>query len=153
MTIAPQKQADSTFVMGLGHKPAQVATPARAEIAPRDVIATPKLTEYGQLEQQAKNLVGTTFYATLLKQMHDSPFKSELFSGGRGGEAFNSMYDQHLATAMAQRSGDRIARPIIKRYQKNLADKAYEQQKQQKQPANETKSQQETAHVPHDRRA
>ncbi|MGC4030398.1 MAG: rod-binding protein [Tepidisphaeraceae bacterium] len=149
MTIAPQKQADFAFAKGLNHQPAQEASPVRAEFAPRDVIASPKLTEYGELEKQAKNLVGTTFYATLLKQMHDSPFKSDLFSGGRGGEAFNSMYDQHLATAMAQRSGDKLARPIIKRY-KALAKTAYEKQKQQ---SAEAKSQQDSSNVTHDRRA
>ena len=50
--------------------------------------ARPAAAEHDQLTQQAQKWVAQTFFGTLLKQMHDSPFKSELFSGGRGGEAF-----------------------------------------------------------------
>ena len=47
-------------------------------------------------------LVAQTFYGTMLKQMRNSPFKSKLFDGGRGGEAFASMFDQHLADRMSR---------------------------------------------------
>jgi Rod binding domain-containing protein len=46
--------------------------------------------------------------------MHDSPFKSKLFSGGRGGEAFGQLYDQHLAERMATGSGRKLADSIVK---------------------------------------
>ena len=126
---------------------AQTLPPLRAESAHPNVAAGP-LTSYGELDKQAHNLIGTTFYATLLKQMHDSPFKSELFSGGRGGEAFGGMYDQVLSQRMAQRGGDRMVRPIVKKF-KAAAEAAYERQNRK---TTDT-FKQESQHVPHDRRA
>src|SRR5690348_1911041 len=41
-------------------------------------------SQHDQLTEQARKWVAQTFFGTLLKQMSDSPFKSELFSGGRG---------------------------------------------------------------------
>ena len=53
------------------------------------------------LVKQARVWVSQTFFGTLLKQMHDSPFRSEIFSGGRGGQAFSSLFNQHLTERMA----------------------------------------------------
>jgi hypothetical protein len=80
---------------------------------------------HAALEKQAQRLVSQAFFGTLLKQMHDSPFKSEMFSGGRGGEAFSSMYDQHLADRMARASGRRLAASIVKHIERgrNKADR------------------------------
>ncbi|CAN5599255.1 hypothetical protein BH09PLA1_BH09PLA1_32890 [soil metagenome] len=72
---------------------------------------------HAQLEKQASNLVAQTFFGTLLKQMRDSPFKDEMFSGGRGGEAFGSMYDQHLAEHMARGAGKKLVNAIVKRFE------------------------------------
>src|SRR6185437_7195997 len=65
-----------------------------------------------KLMKNSQRLVSQTFFGTLLKQMHNSPFKSKLFSGGRGGEAFSSMLDQHLADRMATGSGHKLANAI-----------------------------------------
>jgi len=67
-----------------------------------------------ELFKTAQKWVGQTFFGTLLKQMHESPFKSELWSGGRGGEAFSTLYDQHLADRMARASGRPLANSIVK---------------------------------------
>jgi len=67
-----------------------------------------------ELFKTAQKWVGQTFFGTLLKQMHESPFKSELWSGGRGGEAFSTLYDQHLAERMARASGRPLANSIVK---------------------------------------
>jgi hypothetical protein len=67
-----------------------------------------------ELFKTAQKWVGQTFFGTLLKQMHESPFKSELWSGGRGGEAFSTLYDQHLAERMARSSGRPLANSIVK---------------------------------------
>jgi Rod binding domain-containing protein len=83
-----------------------------------------------KIETQVKNWVGQTFFGTLLKQMRDSPFKSELFGGGRGEQAFGSIYDTHLAQRMAQGLGERIARPIVKKFQRQAAA-AYEKNSKQ----------------------
>jgi Rod binding domain-containing protein len=71
-----------------------------------------------ELFKTAQKWVGQTFFGTLLKQMHESPFKSELWSGGRGGEAFSTLYDQHLAERMARASGRPLANAIVKHIQR-----------------------------------
>src|SRR5262245_56047909 len=60
-------------------------------------------TQHDQLVHQSQRLVAQAFYGPMLKQMRESPFKSKLFSGGRGGEMFSQMLDQHLADRMAAR--------------------------------------------------
>ncbi|MGB7159842.1 MAG: rod-binding protein [Tepidisphaeraceae bacterium] len=64
--------------------------------------------------KQAQTFVSQAFFGTLLKQMRESPFKSELFSGGRGGEAFGSLYDQQLAERMAGGVGSKLVNSIVR---------------------------------------
>ena len=71
-----------------------------------------------QLFQTAQKWIGQTFFGTLLKQMHESPFKSDLWSGGRGGQAFSPLMDQHLAERMARASGRSLAQSIVKHIQR-----------------------------------
>jgi Rod binding domain-containing protein len=84
--------------------------------------------QHDQLVEQTRKWVGQTFFGTLLKQMSDSPFKSEMFSGGRGGEAFSSMHHQMLAERMARGAGAKLVNSIVRRieaktaYQKQQAD-------------------------------
>jgi Rod binding domain-containing protein len=67
------------------------------------------------LVKQARVWVSQTFFGTLLKQMHDSPFRSELFSGGRGGQAFSSLFDQHLTERIAGgKSAEKLVNSIVK---------------------------------------
>lgn len=66
------------------------------------------------LTEQAQKLVGQTFFGTLLKQMEESPFKSELFSGGRGGGAFSSMYHQELALRLSRGVGSKLVNSIVR---------------------------------------
>lgn len=72
-----------------------------------------------QLFKTAQKWVGQTFFGTILKQMHNSPFKSELWSGGRGGEAFSTLYDQHLAERMARGAGRGLANAVVKHIQRS----------------------------------
>ena len=72
-------------------------------------------TRHQQLTQQARKLVAQTFFGTLMKQMRDSPFKSNLFSGGRGGEAFGSLLDQRLADHMSRAAGNKLVQGIARR--------------------------------------
>jgi len=71
-------------------------------------------TQHEQLTRQAEKWVAQTFFGTLLKQMRESPFKSEMFDGGRGGEAFASMYDQRLADRMSRGAGQKLVRGIVR---------------------------------------
>lgn len=65
-----------------------------------------------QLTHQAQKLVAQTFYGTLMKQMHDSPFKSQIMDGGRGGQAFQPLMDQHLIDRMSKSSSKKTGKLI-----------------------------------------
>ena len=82
-------------------------------------------TQHDRLVKQTKNWVAQTFFGTLLKQMENSPFKSEMLSGGRGGEAFSSLYHQRLAEHMASGAGSRLVNSIVRRIE---AKAAYQKQ-------------------------
>jgi Rod binding domain-containing protein len=82
---------------------------------------TSTLTQHDRLTQQAQKWVSQTFFGTLLKQMHESPFKSELFSGGHGGEAFQPLMDQHLADRMARASGKKLVGSIVRHIERTAA--------------------------------
>jgi Rod binding domain-containing protein len=75
---------------------------------------TPGLARHQHLTRQAEKLVSQTFFGTLLKQMHESPFKSPLLDGGRGGQAFQPLMDQQLADRMARASGKKLVRGIVR---------------------------------------
>ena len=74
-------------------------------------------THHEKLVKNAQKLVSQTFFGTMLKQMHNSPFKSKIFSGGRGGEAFGSLLDQHLADRMASGAGGRLVDSMVDRWE------------------------------------
>src|SRR5437868_11566428 len=76
--------------------------------------ATTPLARHRHLTREAEKLVSQTFFGTLLKQMHDSPFKSSLLDGGRGGQAFQPLMDQHLADRMARASGKKLVCGIVR---------------------------------------
>jgi len=106
--------------------------------------------QHEQLTRQAERWVSQTFFGTLLKQMHDSPFRSEWLDGGRGGQAFSSLYDQQMADRMARASGKKLVRGIVRQIEGQMrrrpaggnADTAYGRQERRA-----------TGHVPADLRA
>jgi Rod binding domain-containing protein len=71
-------------------------------------------SQHDQLIHHTQRLVSQTFFGTMLKQMRDSPFKSEMFSGGRGGQMFSQLLDQHLADRMARGSGKKLVNAIVR---------------------------------------
>jgi Rod binding domain-containing protein len=75
----------------------------------------PPKTEHEKIEETARKWVAQTFYGTMLKQMRESPFKSEIFSGGRGGQAFSSLLDQHLAEHMTRGTGNKLVNAIARK--------------------------------------
>ena len=72
-------------------------------------------TEHDKIEETARKWVAQTFYGTMLKQMRESPFKSDLFAGGRGGQAFSSLLDQHLADHMSRAAGSKLVNAIARK--------------------------------------
>ena len=73
-----------------------------------DLGRTPP-TRHEQIVKQTQTWVAQTFFGPMLKQMRDSPFKSDLMDGGRGGQAFQQMQDAMLA----QHMGRGAARPLV----------------------------------------
>ena len=82
-------------------------------------------TQHDRIVAQTEKWVAQTFFGTLLKQMENSPFKSDLFSGGRGGQAFSSLYHQQLTERMARSAGDQLVKTIVRRIE---ATAAYQKQ-------------------------
>ena len=57
----------------------------------------------------------------MLKQMRNSPFKSELFEGGRGGQAFSPLLDQHLAEHMTRATDNQLVNAIARKLEGRAA--------------------------------
>jgi Rod binding domain-containing protein len=91
---------------------------AAANFAPHRATTAPLTPHQRQLARQAQKWVSQTFFGTLMKQMHDSPFKSNLLDGGRGGEAFQPLMDQHLAERMSRGAGQKLVRSIVKQLER-----------------------------------
>jgi len=73
-------------------------------------------TQHDQLVHAARVWVAQTFFGQMLKQMRNSPFKSGLLEGGRGGQAFANQLDQKLAERMAgSKAADRLVNSIVRR--------------------------------------
>ena len=92
----------------------------------RGAMTPPKGSTHDQLVEQTEKWVASSFYGELLKQVRNSPFKSDLFSGGRGGEAFGSMQDQQMAEHMTRGAGRKLVNAIVRRIE---AAAAYQNQK------------------------
>lgn len=94
-------------------------------------FSRPAPTQHERVVQQTQKWVAQTFYGTLLKQVRQSPLHSEKFEGGRGGEAFGSLYDQHMADHMARGAGRKLVEAIARKIE---ARKAYATAPGRKQP-------------------
>jgi Rod binding domain-containing protein len=81
--------------------------------------------QHDQLVKQTEKWVAQTFYGTLLKQMRDSPFHSDLMEGGNGGKTFETMFDQRLADHMSRHAGGKLVKSIVKKIEAAQAAKRY----------------------------
>lgn len=113
-------------------------------------FSRPSPTQHEKVVQQTQKWVAQTFFGTLLKQVRQSPFHSEKFDGGRGGEAFGAMYDQHLADHMARGSGKKLVDAIARKIE---AKKAYGNAPGKKHPTENKASLLRSIHAPTSLRA
>jgi Rod binding domain-containing protein len=101
------------------HRTRLQQTPVRTTVSAKDLngVASKhsELSDHDRLEKQARKLVSQTFFGTLMKQMRQSPFKSDLFDGGRGGQAFGELYDQQLTERMSRGAGAHLVNSIVRR--------------------------------------
>jgi Rod binding domain-containing protein len=98
---------------------------------PSDLQSVAALKKHKQLVSQTQKWVGDAFYGTLLKQMRESPFKSEIFDGGHGGEMFTTLFDQQLAGRMSGAAPDKLVQSIVKKIEGHKASAAYLKQSSQ----------------------
>lgn len=96
-----QKQFDST------HSNAHLAKPTEQEAA---------------LRKWASTVVNKFFIGTMLKQMRESPFKTELFGVGKGGEGYQGMMDQQLAEHAGQNVAKTLVDSIVKSKSRHTGD-------------------------------
>lgn len=82
-------------------------------------IATPPTAQTQQLRQKVDQWVGQVFFGTLMKQVRESPFKSEMFSGGRGGGAFQQMLDGILVERGSRDLGGKLTDAIVRKLDKS----------------------------------
>ena len=78
-------------------------------------------SEHEKLVAQSQKWVAQSFYGTLLKQARESPFHSDKFEGGRGGQAFGPLLDQHLAEHMARGAGRKLTEAIARKIEAKRA--------------------------------
>jgi Rod binding domain-containing protein len=127
MVNTPLETRKNATFAAPGLRPSQGSRLDPAIFAPAAKGVDPTSAADQRLEAAARQLVGGTFFGTLLKQMHNSPFKSDLFSGGRGEQAFSPLYDQHLIERMSRGAANRLVTPIVKKLKKAAAN-AYQKQ-------------------------
>jgi hypothetical protein len=75
-----------------------------------------------QLEQSSQVLVNQFFMGSMLKQMRESPFKNEMFSGGKGGDAYAGLFDQHISENAGGRIAKSLVKSMVKQYQRTAAN-------------------------------
>ena len=110
-------------------------------------------TEHEKLVKQTQTWVAQTFFGTLLKQMRNSPFKSELMEGGKGGETFAALQDQHLAEHMTRGAGAKLVNGIVRRIEAKAAYQKQGAKGQQKPSAHADRQESLRSHAAPARRA
>jgi Rod binding domain-containing protein len=93
---------------------------------------TPAAARHQALVKQTRKWVAQSFYGTLLKQMRDDPFKSDIMDGGRGGQVFNQMLDEQLSEHMTRGAAPGLVNSIVQKIERGKASAYYEQQSQKK---------------------
>ena len=72
-----------------------------------------------ELQKTAEQLVNSLFMGTMLKGMRNSPFKDDLFSGGKAGNAYAGMFDQQLTQHAGGGLAQDLVRSMVKAYRKH----------------------------------
>jgi Rod binding domain-containing protein len=77
--------------------------------------------EMAKLEQSSATLVNQFFMGSMLKQMRQSPFKVDSLNGGKGGEAYAGLFDQHIAEHAGNRIAKSLVNSMVKQYARTVA--------------------------------
>lgn len=72
-------------------------------------------TQQEQIAQLTNQFVSVAFIQPMMAQLRDSPFKTEMFSGGSAGDMFQQQVDTILSDRISQRANFPIARVMYER--------------------------------------
>lgn len=113
---------------GATRQPASFAEHFSKRLDPNDA-ATDRVDEprAAKLREAVEQLISTAFFTPLMEQARDSVFKSELFHGGPGEDAFAKQLDQMYADRVVRQSRFGLVESIER---KLLGNAAYEKQSQ-----------------------
>lgn len=73
-----------------------------------------------KLREIAGQVVGRTFYGTMLEMMRDNKLKGEYGHGGRGEEVFSAQLHGVIAERMGSSSGNKLGEAIFKQYERQV---------------------------------
>jgi hypothetical protein len=82
--------------------------------------ADPATRRVDQLRDAAGQIVGSTFYGTLLRIQRESNLKGPYGHGGRGEEVFRAQLDQILAEQAGRARAFDLTDSIVARYEKRV---------------------------------
>jgi Rod binding domain-containing protein len=99
-----------------------------------------EIKRHQALVKQTQKWVAQSFYGTMLKQMRKSPFHSEIFDGGRGGQMFHALMDQQLASHMTQHTAPGLVNSIVRKIEGGRAMASYKAQSNWLDIANQARS-------------
>ncbi len=86
------------------------------------------LTRHKELVHTTQKWVAQSFYGTLLKQLRQDPFRSDLFDGGRGGQVFTELFDQQISERMARGAPNTLVKSIVDKIEGGKASASYMRQ-------------------------
>ena len=86
------------------------------QLSPSLVVNTPLEQRRQMLKQAVDEVVGSVFYAPMMKMARDNPLKGKYGHGGRGEEVFGSQLDMELARRASHRTQGGLAEAMLDRF-------------------------------------
>ena len=84
--------------------------------------ATVSPTQHRQMLQQAvQEVVGSVFFAPMLKMARENPLKGKYMHGGRGEDIFGAQLDMELARRASHRVQGGLTDALVKRFDRTSA--------------------------------
>lgn len=82
-------------------------------------VKTSNPLERSPLVKESQRFIAHAFFGTILKQMHNSPWRSELFSGGQAGRNFQALLNDRLADRLANNAASRkLVQSMVRKLEK-----------------------------------
>ena len=85
------------------------------QLSPGLATAIPPAQRQAALRQAVNEVVGTVFFAPMLKMARENPFKGRFGHGGRGEEVFGAQLDMELARRASHRLEGGLTEAMVRR--------------------------------------